>query len=222
MSDINNATEAFNGSESLMDPGFSTLQRNLFIGISYVDAVENGIGFAGNLIIIIANFKSKFLKSYAHLFILNLAVADCFASLFTPLDITNALWIVADPTDEKQKTFCFVGLIFFLMFIMQNVLSMALIAIDRWISVEFPIFYKAIMTERAVYIQIAISWVLGSIMTATHISMDSQCYLEETGGLPLSGMASMLIILAVTIICYGRIAVIATRVKGRDRLKTKL
>ena len=216
-----NATGAFNTSKSFVDFVFSAQQRNLLIGISCADVVENIIGFAGNLIIIIAIVKSKLLKSYAHLLILNLAVADCFTSLFTPLDIANVLWIVADPTDERQKTFCFVCSIYLSICTMQNILSMTLIAIDRWISIEFPFYYTTRINERAVRYQICGSWVLGIIITTASVYVKQECWLEEEGVHAVS-VAAMVLCLMITIICYGRLAVVAAKLKGRDRLKRKL
>ena len=194
-------------------------QKYLFFGIYCIDGLENLTAFVGNLLIIVAVLKFKKLQTNAHYFILNLAVADCFASCTTPIEAVHFGWLIKTGSKEKSVSFCLAHGWWLYFGNCQNLVSMLLITVDRWISIEFPFFHKIKMNETIVWRLIAVSWVFSVITASAIVFPKGTCFTHSPPSLAM--ISTIMLCLTITIISYGRIITIAlTSVKSK-RTETK-
>ena len=219
-----NNTNGLTINESVTDGlTLSPWQRNILIGTYCVDSLQNFTAFLGNLLIILAVLKFKKLQTNAHYSILNLAVTDCLASCVTPVEAAHFSWLIKYGDQNKKFSLCYLQswIIFFGSF--QNLICMALIATDRWISVEYPIFHRGKITKRVSCCLIFISWICGLLITSVSVFPMKTCPFHDSKmSTPLVSIVSLL--LTVTGFCYGRMVTITlrTNVARRQDIRFRL
>ena len=109
----------------------------------------------GNILVCLAVFMNKKLRSVSNIFIVSLSLADLLVGtiVMIPAALNEIFqqWILAE-------SFCSVWAGFDVMFSSASVLNVCLISLDRYIAVMSPLRYKVLVTHKRAIGMLAIAW----------------------------------------------------------------
>ena len=113
-------------------------------------AVISVAAFAGNILVIVAVCKTPGLKTSTNYYYVNMAVSDFFSCLTTwPLYLTDE--IVTSSGSLLQGSLatigCKVAVYFKMLSAIVSILSLVLIAVDRFVAIVFPLKVRLITTK---------------------------------------------------------------------------
>lgn len=132
-------------------------------------------GFVGNVLIMVAVFKFKHMKSVVNGFLANLALADILFVLFSLFDGLTFLfdeWRFGDAVCRIQSTFVEIAYTI-------SVLTLVAVAVERYVSICYP--YKRKRTfKQSLYINAAL-WMIAFIFCSP-LFYGYSVRLEETSG----------------------------------------
>lgn len=116
----------------------------------------------GNVLVLLAVFMSRNLRSSTHYLIVNLAVADLLlGTTVLPFSATlevSGKWYFG-------QVFCEVWATADVMCCTASIWSLCVISLDRYIGVTRPLAYSSIMTERRMCVMIAVVWALSIVIS---------------------------------------------------------
>lgn len=115
-----------------------------------VMAIISLAAFTGNILVIVAVCKTPGLRTSTNYYYVNMAVSDFFSCLITwPLYLTDE--IVTSSGSLLQGSLatigCKVGVYFKMLSAIVSILSLVLIAVDRFIAIVFPLKVRLIRTK---------------------------------------------------------------------------
>ncbi|XP_045606608.2 alpha-1A adrenergic receptor-like [Procambarus clarkii] len=116
----------------------------------------------GNVLVLLAVFMSRNLRSSTHYLIVNLAVADLLlGTTVLPFSATlevSGKWYFGE-------VFCGVWATADVLCCTASIWSLCVISLDRYIGVTRPLAYSTIMTERRMCVLIAAVWALATVIS---------------------------------------------------------
>lgn len=115
-----------------------------------VMAIISVAAFTGNILVIVAVCKTPRLRTSTNYYYVNMAVSDFFSCLITwPLYLTDE--IVTSSGSLLQGSLatigCKVGIYFKMLSAIVSILSLVLIAVDRFVAIVFPLKVRLISTK---------------------------------------------------------------------------
>ncbi|KAM4616254.1 alpha-1A adrenergic receptor [Polymixia lowei] len=174
-------------------------------------------GVVGNILVILSVVCHRNLRTVTHYFIVNLAVADLllsstvlpFSAIFEILD----RWVFG-------RVFCNVWAAVDVLCCTASIMSLCVISVDRYIGVSYPLRYPTIMTERRALMAVVFLWMLSIVISIGPLfgwkepapEDESICKItEEPGYAIFSAVGSFYLPLAIILVMYCRVYVVARR-----------
>lgn len=175
----------------------------------------------GNLMVVLAVNRNRHLKqSIQNRFILSLAIADMLLGIFVmPL----SLYLEVLGYWGLGSTLCDIWVVMDVFLCTASTLSLVVVSLDRYMSVTNALEYPQLRTAKNVCIAIGGVWVTSALVSippiagwkTNSLSTDDsspQCHLsDELGYIAYSLTISFYIPMAIILIAYGRIYIVARR-----------
>lgn len=218
-------------------PHFTTTAERVGKLIAYI--VIFVISFSGNTLIIYVIRKSKNLQRNVNYLILNMAVSDLFTPVIVVprkivqviLDINEVGWLIPGLAGEITcKLVHFVQDVA----VAVSILTLVLIALERFVAVAFPLRAKMI-TSRLRGTLIMLTWIVGAALHAPHlyifklVEFDSEAYcitswepaFEEpsTGKFYATFLCITLIIIPFALLAAIYTIIVLTLIRQRNTLR---
>ncbi|XP_078356680.1 prokineticin receptor 2-like [Oculina patagonica] len=151
---MNNSTAFYHVSQTKCSFGISTT-------FTAVLSIECLLALAGNLLVIVSFIKTRRLKTNANYYIVNMAISDLLSVILSwPLYATEGMLQAGGShiTDPTLATYaCKLGIYSRAVSYVVSIVSLVLIAVDRYIAIVFPL--KAInITRRMRTFLLFLSW----------------------------------------------------------------
>nr|XP_006128347.1 olfactory receptor 2AP1-like [Pelodiscus sinensis] len=143
------------------------LQQLLFVWLflAYV------MTFMGNLLIIVITCSDSRLHIPMYFFLRNLSFLDiCITTVVVPK-------MLADLSTQKRTisfTACLSQYFFFFLFGATEFLLLAVMSLDRYVAICYPLQYTSIMSQRLCSLLVSVAWMGGLLLIVTPIILISQ------------------------------------------------
>ena len=138
-----------NDSTSFGDQASCRLGASVFF--TTVMAIISLAAFTGNILVIAAVCKTQFLRTSTNYYYVNMAISDFFSCLITwPLYLTDEI-VTSNGSLLKGSLAtigCKVGVYFKMLSAIVSILSLVLIAVDRFVAIVFPLKVRLIRTRQ--------------------------------------------------------------------------
>ncbi|NXG21447.1 ADA1A protein, partial [Grallaria varia] len=174
-------------------------------------------GVLGNILVILSVACHRHLQSVTHYYIINLAVADLLlTSTVLPFSATMEIlgyWAFG-------RIFCNIWAAVDVLCCTASIMSLCIISIDRYIGVSYPLRYPSIMTERRGLLALLCVWALSLVISIGPLfgwkepapEDETICQItEEPGYVLFSALGSFYLPLAIILVMYCRVYVVAKR-----------
>lgn len=172
----------------------------------------------GNILILLAVWTNQHLQCVTSVFIVNLACADLLLAItgmpFTLVSSITFDWIFGEELCKLHGAINFV-------FAIASILSLTMVAIERYVAIIKPLKYLSIMTHKTAVVMIAYVWfhsILGSLLPImgwsryTYIRMESLCTVDWTNSISNTVFVIMVcffIPVTIVVYCYFHILTVA-------------
>ncbi|XP_001380260.2 alpha-1D adrenergic receptor [Monodelphis domestica] len=172
---------------------------------------------AGNLLVILSVACNRHLQTVTNYFIVNLAVADLLLSA-TVLPFSATMEVLG--FWAFGRAFCDVWAAVDVLCCTASILSLCTISVDRYVGVRHSLKYPAIMTERKAAAILALLWAVALVVSVGPLlgwkepvpPDDRFCGItEEAGYAVFSSVCSFYLPMAVILVMYFRVYVVARR-----------
>ncbi|XP_065226013.1 dopamine receptor 2 isoform X2 [Planococcus citri] len=230
VSSIVNATSAGDGIAGVDDDDdvysvtirkISNLSRNR-IALGVLLLLFSVVTVLGNLLVIVAVIRERYLHSSTNYFVMSLASADGLVGLVvmplsTLYEITDHHWIFGINWCDAWRSLD-------VLFSTASILNLCVISLDRYWAITDPFTYPTKMSRRKAYVLICVVWVCSSVISFPAIIWwravrddvpNYQCpFTDNLGYLIFSSFISFYLPLFVMVFTYFRIyraAVFQTR-----------
>lgn len=194
-------------------------QERVFIGIILM--VFSLVTVFGNLLVILAVIRERYLHSATNYFVMSLAFADCLVGLVVmPLSTLYEIleyWIFG-------TNWCDIWRSLDVLFSTASILNLCVISLDRYWAITDPFTYPTKMSRKRAYYLIGVVWVCSSLISFPAIIWwrkvrtevpSNQCpFTDNLGYLIFSSTISFYLPLVVMVFTYYKIyraAVFQTR-----------
>ncbi|KFO38093.1 alpha-1A adrenergic receptor [Fukomys damarensis] len=174
-------------------------------------------GVLGNILVILSVACHRHLHSVTHYYIVNLAVADLlltstvlpFSAIFEIL----GYWAFG-------RVFCNIWAAVDVLCCTASIMGLCIISIDRYIGVSYPLRYPTIVTQRRGLRALLCVWALSLVISVGPLfgwrqpapQDETVCQINEDPGYVLfSALGSFYVPLAITLVMYCRVYVVAKR-----------
>ncbi|NXC86914.1 ADA1A protein, partial [Cercotrichas coryphoeus] len=174
-------------------------------------------GVLGNILVILSVACHRHLQSVTHYYIINLAVADLLlTSTVLPFSATMEIlgyWVFG-------RIFCNIWAAVDVLCCTASIMSLCIISIDRYIGVSYPLRYPSIVTERRGLLALLCVWALSLVISIGPLfgwkepapADETICQItEEPGYVLFSALGSFYLPLAIILVMYCRVYVVAKR-----------
>uniref|UniRef100_A0A8C6RC56 Alpha-1D adrenergic receptor n=1 Tax=Nannospalax galili TaxID=1026970 RepID=A0A8C6RC56_NANGA len=170
---------------------------------------------AGNLLVILSVACNRHLQTVTNYFIVNLAVADLLLSA-TVLPFSATMEVLG--FWAFGRAFCDVWAAVDVLCCTASILSLCTISVDRYVGVRHSLKYPAIMTERKAAAILALLWAVALVVSVgpllgwkEPVPPDERfCGItEEVGYAVFSSVCSFYLPMAVIVVMYCRVYVVA-------------
>ncbi|XP_012928884.1 alpha-1A adrenergic receptor isoform X2 [Heterocephalus glaber] len=174
-------------------------------------------GVLGNILVILSVACHRHLHSVTHYYIVNLAVADLlltstvlpFSAIFEVL----GYWAFG-------RAFCTIWAAVDVLCCTASIMGLCIISIDRYIGVSYPLRYPTIVTQRRGLRALLCVWALSLVISIGPLfgwrqpapQDETICQINEDPGYVLfSALGSFYVPLAIILVMYCRVYVVAKR-----------
>uniref|UniRef100_A0A9W3FPW3 Alpha-1D adrenergic receptor n=1 Tax=Camelus bactrianus TaxID=9837 RepID=A0A9W3FPW3_CAMBA len=170
---------------------------------------------AGNLLVILSVACNRHLQTVTNYFIVNLAVADLLLST-TVLPFSATMEVLG--FWAFGRAFCDVWAAVDVLCCTASILSLCTISVDRYVGVRHSLKYPSIMTERKAAAILALLWAIALVVSVgpllgwkEPVPPDERfCGItEEAGYAVFSSLCSFYLPMAVIVVMYCRVYVVA-------------
>ena len=131
------------------------LTTRVFVGVRIVEAFFGLFGNITTLVIIVKYLK--FSKN-AYLLMFNLALNDVLINLATPLTLISGLYYIFTGNASDLPHICSIQGLYYTFVIIANFIVLYITAIDRYISVVYPIKYKISFSRKRLLVVMVLGW----------------------------------------------------------------
>nr|XP_004661546.1 alpha-1D adrenergic receptor [Jaculus jaculus] len=185
------------------------------VGVGIFLAAFILIAVAGNLLVILSVACNRHLQTVTNYFIVNLAVADLLLSA-TVLPFSATMEVLG--FWAFGRAFCDVWAAVDVLCCTASILSLCTISVDRYVGVRHSLKYPAIMTERKAAAILALLWAVALVVSVgpllgwkEPVPPDERfCGItEEVGYAVFSSVCSFYLPMAVIVVMYCRVYVVA-------------
>ncbi|XP_030623962.1 alpha-1A adrenergic receptor [Chanos chanos] len=172
-------------------------------------------GVMGNILVILSVACHRHLRSVAHYFIANLAVADLLlSSAVLPFSAASELlgrWVFG-------RWLCSAWAALDVLCCTASILSLCVISVDRYVAVSYPLRYPSLATGRRGLAAVAVLWGLSAAISVGPLfgwrepmpEDEAVCRVNEDPGYALfSAVGSFYLPLGVILAMYCRVYVVA-------------
>ncbi|OWF55376.1 5-hydroxytryptamine receptor 6-like [Mizuhopecten yessoensis] len=133
--------------------GYAYTIQSVIIGIVLFSLII--LTVAGNIIVLLAVFSNRKLRTVSNMFIVSLSLTDLFVGtiVMMPAALNEIFdqWILA-------REFCSIWVSFDVMLTSASILNVCLISIDRYIAIMTPLRYRTLMTNRRAILMLCVAW----------------------------------------------------------------
>ncbi|XP_078581939.1 adenosine receptor A2b-like [Branchiostoma floridae x Branchiostoma japonicum] len=126
------------------------LDENRKVGI--IAATVGTVALLMNGAVLAGVLKNRHLSKPMHLFVANLATADCVAGFF------SFFFCAIFQTEVPQPLTSVRVVCTFLLVLVLSAVSVVLLSVDRYLAILHPIFYQTRMSKRHVAVSLGIAW----------------------------------------------------------------
>ncbi|NWI21060.1 ADA1A protein, partial [Crypturellus soui] len=174
-------------------------------------------GVLGNIVVILSVACHRHLQSVTHYYIINLAVADLLlTSSVLPFSATMEIlgyWAFG-------RIFCNIWAAVDVLCCTASIMGLCIISIDRYIGVSYPLRYPSIVTKKRALWALLCVWVLSLVISIGPLfgwkepapEDETVCLItEEPGYVLFSALGSFYLPLAIILVMYCRVYVVARR-----------
>ncbi|XP_042553795.1 alpha-1A adrenergic receptor isoform X1 [Dipodomys spectabilis] len=207
-----NASE---GSNCTHPPAPVNVSKAILLGVVLGGLIIFGV--LGNILVILSVACHRHLHSVTHYYIVNLAVADLlltstvlpFSAIFEIL----GYWAFG-------RVFCNIWAAVDVLCCTASIMGLCIISIDRYIGVSYPLRYPAIVTQRRGVRALLCVWALSLVISIGPLfgwrqpapDDETICQInEEPGYVLFSALGSFYVPLAIILVMYCRVYVVAKR-----------
>lgn len=190
---------------TLPNPGESTLA----LGYRIAEYVIIILGFIANSFICFAFAYYRRIRTVNNYFVVNLAISDMM------LLLVLCIWKVTQAnlkTLREVTEYTLFLTIFEVFCSTANIVSLTVLSYDRFLSVTKPLHYTTFITGRKALLVIAYIWFHSAVIAL--LGLTSELPNKEVfkfGYTPLLAFCNLLLPLAITLYCYIKIFLIASR-----------
>ncbi|XP_062340185.1 alpha-1A adrenergic receptor [Osmerus eperlanus] len=194
---------------------FSEIHVAKAIALGLVLGVFVVFGVLGNMLVILSVVCHSHLRSVTHYFIANLAAADLLLSSavlpFSAASEALGRWVFGRP-------FCGVWAALDVLCCTASILSLCVISVDRCLAVSYPLHYRSMSTRGRGLAAVAALWGLSAAISVGPLfgwkepdpEDETVCRITEEPGYALfSALGSFYVPLAVILVMYCRVYVVA-------------
>ncbi|XP_033102955.1 beta-2 adrenergic receptor-like [Anneissia japonica] len=204
------------------DTMYSSAEKVIIGVVLYVLVL---ISIGGNILVIVSVLVVERLHRVANMFIVSLAVADLMVSVFVmPFNanfITSGTW-------HFGLAFCSVYQSFDILACTSSILSLCVIAVDRYLAITSPFTYTQKITRSSATILIALVWLVSFLISVLPVILDFHedpeakaaglyndqyfCVLILSGRFAvISSLVSFYLPMVVMVFIYARIFAVARK-----------
>ncbi|XP_036275109.1 alpha-1D adrenergic receptor [Pipistrellus kuhlii] len=185
------------------------------VGVGVFLAAFILLAVAGNLLVILSVACNRHLQTVTNYFIVNLAVADLLLST-TVLPFSATMEVLG--FWAFGRAFCDVWAAVDVLCCTASILSLCTISVDRYVGVRHSLKYPTIMTERKAAAILALLWAVALVVSVgpllgwkEPVPPDERfCSItEEVGYAVFSSVCSFYLPMAVILVMYCRVYVVA-------------
>ncbi|XP_074641417.1 putative G-protein coupled receptor No18 [Tubulanus polymorphus] len=206
----------FTGNGSDIDKGAEiSLWRSIIVGVVLGSIIL--IAVFGNILVVMAIFTNRRLRTVTNYFVVSLAISDLLVAILVMpfhivIELTGRWWF--------GYVICDIWISFDVMLCTASILNLCCISVDRYFAITRPLIYATKRSKKLALIMIAIVWVASSIITCPPIfgwaeegrwdTNDHVCYLtRDPGYIIYSSLGSFYIPLVVMLFVYANIFKVA-------------
>ena len=177
------------------------------------------ITVVGNILVIAAVGRERYLRTVTNYFVVSLAIADLIiGALVMPfgilLEVTNQVWLFG-------SDWCDVWHSFDVLASTASILNLSVIALDRYWAITDPIAYPRKMSTARAFILIALVWICSAAIsfpailwwrsvTPGDMPPETCAFTDDTGYLIFSSIVSFYCPIFIILFAYYKIYVAAT------------
>lgn len=174
----------------------------------------NAAVFGGNCLVVLAVLTTQRLQNVTNMYVVSLAIADLFVSLFVlPLAIhleMKAAWTLG-------PSLCRVWITLDILLCTASILNLCIISLDRYLAVTRPLHYATQRSKRSAGVMIVLVWLLSVLVTlpplwgwSAHVMQGQQCTMSRNIGYRIySTSVSFLLPFLIMTFVYVRIFAVA-------------
>lgn len=203
------------GSNCTHPPAPVNISKAILLGVILGGLIIFGV--LGNILVILSVACHRHLHSVTHYYIVNLAVADLlltstvlpFSAIFEIL----GYWAFG-------RVFCNIWAAVDVLCCTASIMGLCIISIDRYIGVSYPLRYPTIVTQRRGVRALLCVWALSLVISIGPLfgwrqpapEDETICQInEEPGYVLFSALGSFYVPLAIILVMYCRVYVVAKR-----------
>ena len=152
-----------NSTHICLNGEYSSCPNEIYIFFTTAMAIISSAACIGNILVIISVYKTPILRTSTNYYFVNMAVSDFLVSLTTwPLYLTDEIrGSLLQGLKGPSGTFgCKVGSYFRLVSQIVSILSLVLIAVDRFIATVFPLKAATLITPKVRAVFLLATWVI--------------------------------------------------------------
>ncbi|XP_017509905.2 alpha-1A adrenergic receptor isoform X2 [Manis javanica] len=209
------AGNASDSSNCTHPPAPVNISKAILLGVILGGLIIFGV--LGNILVILSVACHRHLHSVTHYYIVNLAVADLlltstvlpFSAIFEIL----GYWAFG-------RVFCNIWAAVDVLCSTASILGLCIISIDRYIGVSYPLRYPTIVTQKRGVMALLCAWALSLVISIGPLfgwrqpapEDETVCQItEEPGYVLFSALGSFYVPLAIILVMYCRVYVVAKR-----------
>uniref|UniRef100_A0A2K6MY19 Alpha-1A adrenergic receptor n=1 Tax=Rhinopithecus bieti TaxID=61621 RepID=A0A2K6MY19_RHIBE len=206
---------ASDSSNCTQPPAPVNISKAILLGVILGGLILFGV--LGNILVILSVVCHRHLHSVTHYYIVNLAVADLlltstvlpFSAIFEVL----GYWAFG-------RVFCNIWAAVDVLCCTASIMGLCIISIDRYIGVSYPLRYPTIVTQRRGLMALLCVWALSLVISIGPLfgwrqpapEDETICQInEEPGYVLFSALGSFYLPLAIILVMYCRVYVVAKR-----------
>ena len=212
---LNNSSILLNNSTRPEDQESVPLPAWLLLLHLVVRVIEGLLALTANALTVITISRYETLQNTSNYLIVGLSVADIVSGVsIIPIVVKELL-----PDPLTYHILCLIEQSLNALSVILNLLTICLIAVERYFFIDYPLRYATIVTMRSVKYALASTWIFSTTQTGILLyvmgvtfseerTCDSRDFLAHPAALCISRI-EFGILTIITFVCYGKIASIA-------------